>query len=109
MTAAPAELPRSAGGGYGFQFKTPEGHVLNIASDVARHQNVNSNSSVPTKLSHVVLNSAKIEQQTSFFIDTLGFKLSDKHRHDGFRALQPRPSLDRDGARQWPDPQPHGL
>ena len=78
VTAAPAELPRSAGGGYGFQFKTPEGHVLNISSDVARHQNVNSNSSVPTKLSHVVLNSAKIDQQTSFFIDVLGFKLSDQ-------------------------------
>ena len=77
VTAAPADLPASAGGGYGFQFKTPEGHVLNIASDVARHQNVNANSSVPNKLSHVVLNSAKIEQQTAFFIDTLGFKWSD--------------------------------
>ncbi len=78
VTSAPAELPRSAGGGYGFQFKTPEGHVLNISSDVAQHQNVNSNSSVPTKLSHVVLNSAKIDQQTSFFVDVLGFKLSDQ-------------------------------
>ena len=77
-TAAPAELPASAGGGYGFQFRTPEGHVLNISSDVARHQNANNDRSVPNKLSHVVLNSAKIEQQTSFFIDTLGFKLSDK-------------------------------
>ena len=44
---------------------------------MARHQNVNSDRSVPNKLSHVVLNSAKIEQQTSFFIDMLGFKLSD--------------------------------
>ena len=32
----------------------------------------------PSKLSHVVLNSAKIDQQTSFFIDVLGFKLSDQ-------------------------------
>jgi catechol 2,3-dioxygenase-like lactoylglutathione lyase family enzyme len=77
VTSAPAELPRSAGGGYGFQFKTPEGHVLNIASDVARHQNINNDSSVPNKLSHVVLNSAKMDEQTSFFIDVLGFKLSD--------------------------------
>ena len=30
-------------------------------------------------------------------------------RHDGIRALQRRPSLDRDGARQRPDAQPHGL
>ena len=78
VTAAPAELPGSAGGGYGFQFTTPEGHTLNIASDVARHQNTNNDGSVPNKLSHVVLNSAKIDQQTAFFIDTLGFKLSDK-------------------------------
>ena len=42
VTSAPAELPDSAGGGYGFQFKTPEGHMLNIASDVARHQNANN-------------------------------------------------------------------
>jgi catechol 2,3-dioxygenase-like lactoylglutathione lyase family enzyme len=78
VTGAPAELPRSAGGGYGFQFTTPEGHVLNIASDVARHQSANNDSSVPNKLSHVVLNSAKIDQQTSFFCDVLGFKLSDQ-------------------------------
>ncbi|MEA2879086.1 MAG: hypothetical protein QOF14_4282 [Hyphomicrobiales bacterium] len=76
--STPAHLPKSAGGGYGFQFRTPEGHVLNISADVACHQNVNSDSSVPNKLSHVVLNSANIDQQTSFFIDTLGFKLSDK-------------------------------
>jgi catechol 2,3-dioxygenase len=77
VIAAPTDLSASAGGGYGFQFRTPEGHILNIASDVARHQNVNADSSVPNKLSHVVLNSAKIEQQTAFFVDTLGFKWSD--------------------------------
>ena len=76
MTSAPAELPASAGGGYGFQFQTPEGHVLNISSDVARHPNVVNDRSKPSKLSHVVLNSAKIEEQTNFFIDLLGFKLS---------------------------------
>ena len=76
--SAPAELPKSAGGGYGFQLRSPEGHVFNISADVARHDNVNLDSSVPNKLTHVVLNSAKIDQQTSFFVDTLGFKLSDK-------------------------------
>src|SRR5262245_21502793 len=78
VTSAPAELPRSAGGGYGFQFRTPEVHALNVSSDVARHQNTNNDSSVPDKLSHVVLNSARIDQQTAFFIDVLGFKLSDQ-------------------------------
>jgi catechol 2,3-dioxygenase-like lactoylglutathione lyase family enzyme len=78
VTSAPVELPRSAGGGYGFQFTTPEGHILNISSDVARHQGTNNDSSVPNKLSHVVLNSAQLEQQTAFFCDVLGFKLSDQ-------------------------------
>jgi catechol 2,3-dioxygenase len=77
VTTGPAELPRSAGGGYGFAFSTPEGHVLNISSDVAEHPNVVSDRSKPLKLSHVVLNSANIEEQTKFFIDLLGFKWSD--------------------------------
>ena len=73
----PADLPRSAGGGYGFRFRTPEGHVLNISSDVAQHPNLVSDRSKPIKLSHVVLNSATIEEQTKFFIDLLGFKLAN--------------------------------
>ncbi len=77
VTSAPADLPRSAGGGYGFQFRTPEGHTLNVSSDVAQHPNVVNDRSKPLKLSHVVLNSAKIGEQTNFFIDLLGFKLSD--------------------------------
>jgi catechol 2,3-dioxygenase len=77
VTSAPAELPRSAGGGYGFQFRAPEGHVLNVSADVAQHPNVVSDRSKPVKLSHVVINSASINDQTAFFIDLLGFKLSD--------------------------------
>ena len=62
VTGAPAELPASAGGGYGFQFRTPEGHVLNIAADVAQHPNVVNDRSRPLKVAHVVLNSAKIDE-----------------------------------------------
>src|SRR6266446_3427857 len=77
VTSGPANLPSSGGGGYGFQFRTPEGHVLNISSGIAGHPNVVSDRSKPLKLSHVVLNSAKIDEQTAFFIDLLGFRLSD--------------------------------
>jgi len=73
----PTDLPRSAGGGYGFGFRTPEGHALNISSDVAQHPNTVNDRSKPAKLSHVVLNSARIDEQTRFFIDLLGFKHSD--------------------------------
>ncbi len=47
------------------------------ACDVAGHPNVVNDRSKPLKLSHVVLNSAKIDEQTAFFIDLLGFRLSD--------------------------------
>src|SRR5262245_13230598 len=77
VATAPAELPASAGGGYGFQFRSPEGHVLNIAADVVQHPNTVSDRSRPLKVAHVVLNSARIEEQSQFFIDLLGFKRSD--------------------------------
>ncbi|MCC6890374.1 MAG: VOC family protein [Hyphomicrobiales bacterium] len=78
VSAAAAELPRSAGGGYGFRFSTPEGHALNVSSDVSRHEIATKDRSKPNKLSHVVLNTADIDRQTAFFVDVLGFKLSDK-------------------------------
>jgi catechol 2,3-dioxygenase-like lactoylglutathione lyase family enzyme len=77
ITSAPGDLPASAGGGYGFGFRSPEGHSLNISSDVASQPNVVSDRSKPVKLSHIVLNSAKIADETKFFIDVLGFKWSD--------------------------------
>jgi catechol 2,3-dioxygenase-like lactoylglutathione lyase family enzyme len=78
VTREPGNLPLTDGGGYGFQFRTPEGHVLNIASDVARHAGAINDRSKPQKLSHVVLNSANIEEQTNFFVDLLGFRISDR-------------------------------
>jgi catechol 2,3-dioxygenase len=77
VLSEPKDLPASGGGGYGFQLKTPEGHVLNVSSDVASHDNEVADRSKPLKLSHVVLNSADIAQQSDFFIDVLGFRRSD--------------------------------
>ncbi|MFL5002869.1 MAG: VOC family protein [Xanthobacteraceae bacterium] len=73
----PAEFSKSAGGGFGFRFKTPEGLPLAISADVAQHADVVTDRSRPTKLTHVVLNSARIDEQTSFFQDLLGFRHSD--------------------------------
>jgi catechol 2,3-dioxygenase len=70
-------LPKEAGGGYGFRFKTPDGLPLCISCDVTRHDNIVVDRSKPTKVSHVVLNSAATDEQVPFFIDALGFKLSD--------------------------------
>ena len=73
----PAALPASAGGGYGFRFKTPDGMPMSISCDLVAHPNVVLDRSRPSKISHVVLNSARTEEQVPFFADVLGFKLSD--------------------------------
>jgi len=73
----PGELPRSAGGGFGFRFNTPDGLPLAISADVAEHSTAVNDRSRPTKLTHVVLNSACIDEQTTFFKDLLGFRHSD--------------------------------
>ena len=73
----PAVIPGSAGGGYGFRLRTPDGLPMSVSSDVQQHPNTVNDRSRPTKISHVVLNSGKTEEQIAFFIDVLGFKLSD--------------------------------
>jgi catechol 2,3-dioxygenase len=77
VQSAPGPLEAEAGGGYGFRLRTPEGHPLSISSDVGRHPDAATDPSRPTKLTHVVLNSAAVEKQTAFFLDVLGFKWSD--------------------------------
>jgi catechol 2,3-dioxygenase-like lactoylglutathione lyase family enzyme len=74
---SPETLEKSAGGGYGFRVSTPEGHPIVISSDVADHASAVDDKTRPTKLTHVVLNSAQVESQTKFFLDVLGFKWSD--------------------------------
>lgn len=73
----PAPLAGAAGGGYGFRFETPDGLPMSISSDIVQHPDVVVDRSRPTKISHVVLNSARTQDQVPFFVDVLGFKLSD--------------------------------
>ncbi len=77
VTAGPGPLPASAGGGYGFRFGTPDGLPMSISSDLVQHPDAVLDRSRPTKISHVVLNSARVEDQVPFFADVLGFRLSD--------------------------------
>jgi catechol 2,3-dioxygenase-like lactoylglutathione lyase family enzyme len=77
VAGEPAPLPAHAGGGYGFRFKTPDGLPMCISSDCVQHPDAVVDRSRPTKISHVVLNSAKTDDQIPFFVDVLGFKVSD--------------------------------
>ena len=78
IVSTPQELPAIAGGGYGFSVKTPEGQTLNISADVIQHgAGQFHDHSRPSKMSHAVLNVADVDKQRNFFIDVLGFRLTD--------------------------------
>jgi catechol 2,3-dioxygenase-like lactoylglutathione lyase family enzyme len=69
----------SHGGGYGFRFFSPDGLPYEVSSNVAQSsaQPVARWDGVPVKISHIVLHSPDHKAATQWFIDVLGFKLSD--------------------------------
>ncbi len=75
---APHELT-SPGGGYGFRFFSPDGLPFEISSDVASGSAapIARWDGVPVKISHIVLHSPDHRALTQWFIDVLGFRLSD--------------------------------
>jgi len=77
IAGAPASLT-TPGGGYGFSFHDPDGFEYGISSDVEQHNDASMADDRPFKLSHVVLNSAKVPEQSEWFCDALGFKVSDR-------------------------------
>jgi catechol 2,3-dioxygenase-like lactoylglutathione lyase family enzyme len=68
------------GGGYGFAFKDPEGRIFRASTGDARHADAGDAHSRPRELAHVVLNSADVPRATAFFVDVLGFRLTDQTR-----------------------------
>ncbi len=77
VTGDPVTLPRHDGGGYGFAMHSPEGQPIFISSDVDRLPGSRADRSRPTKLTHVVLNASRTDDERAFFIDALGFRFSD--------------------------------
>ena len=75
---APQDLI-SPGGGYGFRFFSPDGLPFEISCGVALGSAapVERWDGVPVKISHFVLHSPDHKALTQWFIDVLGFKLSD--------------------------------
>jgi len=67
------------GGGYGFRFFNPDGMEMEISSDVARGKarELQPREAIPEKISHVVFHSPQHKEITQWFIDVLGFRLSD--------------------------------
>lgn len=67
------------GGGYGFRFFSPDGLPFEVSAEVERgvSREVKRWDGVPTKISHIVLHSPNHKATAQFFVDVLGFKISD--------------------------------
>lgn len=67
------------GGGYGFRFFSPDGLPFEISSDVARGEarEIGRWEGLPVRISHIVLHSPDHQAAVRFFVDVLGFRVSD--------------------------------
>jgi catechol 2,3-dioxygenase-like lactoylglutathione lyase family enzyme len=67
------------GGGYGFRFFDPEGRLVEVSAEVAdkAYRELDERESVPSRLSHVVLNSINVPALMSFYERYFGLRLSD--------------------------------
>lgn len=74
----PRELD-GPGGGHGFRFFSADGLPFEVSSDVARGPSraVTRWEGVPQKISHIVLHSPDHQAMVRFFVDVLGFRVSD--------------------------------
>jgi catechol 2,3-dioxygenase-like lactoylglutathione lyase family enzyme len=75
---APKDLD-SLGGGYGFRFFGKDGLTFEISCEVARgtERTLERWEGIPQKISHIVLHSPDHHAAVAFFVDILGFKVSD--------------------------------
>ena len=66
------------GGGYGFAFLDPEGRTVRVIAGDARHADARSLPDRPQKITHLVLNTPRQEDTAAFWVEALGFEVSDR-------------------------------
>jgi catechol-2,3-dioxygenase len=74
---APAEV-QEPGGGYAFSLRDPDGRVLRVIAGDARHRDTGSDPDRPGKITHIVLNTPQQEKAAAFWVEALGFQVSDR-------------------------------
>ncbi len=77
---APAPI-NEPGGGYGFQFRDPDGRTLRILAGAARHDDAAPRADRPGKITHIVLNAPDPAAISAFYCRHLGFRIIDRTRH----------------------------
>jgi catechol 2,3-dioxygenase-like lactoylglutathione lyase family enzyme len=65
------------GGGMGFELVDPEKRRLRISAAVELYPDADDAPDKPRKITHVVLNAARLEGSLKFYEDVLGFRVSD--------------------------------
>lgn len=83
----PAEAPATIaepGGGYGFTFRDPEDRIVRVVAEDARHADAAPAADRPHELAHVVLNAADVPRSRAFFVEVLGFRLTDRTQRMDF-------------------------
>ena len=74
----PGDL-QTPGGGYGLRVFDPDGRLIEVSAAVATRaaRELEPGESIPRKVSHIVLNSAQIEETVGFYVRELGFQVID--------------------------------
>jgi catechol 2,3-dioxygenase-like lactoylglutathione lyase family enzyme len=70
---------QTPGGGYGFRFFDPDGRTVEVSANVAERvsREVEPREGIPVSLNHVVLNSKNRKEVQDFYMEKLGFAMSD--------------------------------
>jgi catechol 2,3-dioxygenase-like lactoylglutathione lyase family enzyme len=70
---------QTAGGGYGFRFFDVDGRTIEVSAEVEtrQHREIEEGEAIPVRISHAVMNSNDINRTRDWYVERLGFKLSD--------------------------------
>lgn len=80
IRSEPAPL-QSLGEGYGFDAADPEGRVLRVVTEMHAADPRPASTPVPLGITHVVLNTVDIDLLAAFYVEVLGFAVSDWSEH----------------------------
>lgn len=70
------------GGYYSVEFLDPEGRLIEVSAGLGEHDSPLAGSFGPDRLSHIVLNSVDLAASRAFYLDVLGFEISDRYEND---------------------------